>query len=53
MPIGDPEKRRIAAQHLLYFKICRTCGSKNPISAKRCRNCHRSDLRLKKRELSK
>ncbi|WXG45572.1 MAG: 50S ribosomal protein L40e [Candidatus Atabeyarchaeum deiterrae] len=53
MPISDPEKKRLAAHHLLYYKVCRYCGSRNPITSKRCRNCRREDLRLKKRELTK
>ncbi|WP_445870160.1 50S ribosomal protein L40e [Candidatus Jordarchaeum sp.] len=53
MPIGDPDKRRIAAEHLLYVKICRKCYARNPISATKCRRCKSKRLRLKKRQTTK
>ncbi|MGQ9720682.1 MAG: 50S ribosomal protein L40e [Candidatus Jordarchaeum sp.] len=53
LPIGDPDKRRIAAEHLLYVKICRKCYARNPISATKCRRCKSKRLRLKKRQTTK
>jgi large subunit ribosomal protein L40e len=53
MPIADPEKRRIAFQHLLYVAVCRDCGARNPLGAVKCRRCHRKNLRPKRRELVK
>ena len=53
MPIADPEKARLAAKNLLYVKICRKCGAKNPMVATKCRRCRGSNLRPKKREKSK
>ncbi|MCQ5336774.1 MAG: 50S ribosomal protein L40e [Candidatus Methanomethylicia archaeon] len=51
MPIQDPEKQRIAQQHLLYVKICRRCGARNSIKAEKCRRCRSKNLRPKRREL--
>ncbi|MCL4437042.1 MAG: 50S ribosomal protein L40e [Thaumarchaeota archaeon] len=51
MPITDAVKKQIAQKRRLYFKICLRCGSKNPISATRCRKCRSPDLRLKNRAL--
>ncbi|MBD3353504.1 MAG: 50S ribosomal protein L40e [Candidatus Lokiarchaeota archaeon] len=53
MPISDPQKRKIAAHHLLYKTVCRNCGALNPFRAKKCRRCHCKDLRQKKREVGK
>ncbi len=53
MPIGDPIKRKIAAQYLLYKQVCRKCGALNPYKATKCRRCHGKDLRPKKREVGK
>ncbi|MBS7288359.1 MAG: 50S ribosomal protein L40e [Candidatus Freyarchaeota archaeon] len=50
MPISDPDKRRIAAYHLLQMKICRRCYARNPLSATKCRRCKSTRLRLKKRK---
>jgi len=51
MPVTDPEKKQIAQRARLHMKICFTCGARNPMSAKRCRKCHNSYLRLKNRTL--
>ncbi|MHA1820306.1 MAG: 50S ribosomal protein L40e [Promethearchaeota archaeon] len=53
MPITDPIKRKIAQRHLLYKSVCRHCGALNPLGAKKCRRCHRKNLRPKKRERGK
>ncbi|MHA1144500.1 MAG: 50S ribosomal protein L40e [Candidatus Helarchaeota archaeon] len=53
MPIGDPIKRQIAIHSLLYYKVCRDCGAKNPETAIKCRRCKRKNLRWKKREKTK
>lgn len=49
MPIADIEKRRLAQHYHLYKSVCRNCGATNPLNAKKCRKCKRSDLRPKKR----
>ena len=36
MPITDPLKKSIAQKARLHFKVCFSCGAKNPISASRC-----------------
>lgn len=51
MPITDLFKKRIAQKHRLYFKICRSCGARNPASAVKCRRCKGKNLRFKNREL--
>jgi len=51
LPITDPVKKQLAQKRRLHFMICRDCGSKNPIKALKCRKCHGTNLRLKKREL--
>ncbi len=51
MPITDAFKKQIAQQRRLFFKICFTCGAKNPIAATRCRKCRSGQLRLKNRTL--
>jgi large subunit ribosomal protein L40e len=53
MPIQDPEKLQIAQKHLLYLKICRHCGARNPMAAEKCRRCRGTDLRPKRRELKR
>ncbi|HMF34019.1 MAG TPA: 50S ribosomal protein L40e [Candidatus Lokiarchaeia archaeon] len=53
MPLADPIKKKIASQHLLYHLICRKCGARNNFHAKKCRRCHSTNLRQKKREASK
>uniref|UniRef100_A0A7C3F176 50S ribosomal protein L40e n=1 Tax=Candidatus Methanomethylicus mesodigestus TaxID=1867258 RepID=A0A7C3F176_9CREN len=53
MPIQDPEKHQIAQKHLLYIKICRTCGARNPAAAEKCRRCRGKELRWKRRELKR
>ncbi|MHA1129442.1 MAG: 50S ribosomal protein L40e [Candidatus Helarchaeota archaeon] len=53
MPITDPIKKQIAVQSLLFMKICRSCGARNPIDAKKCRRCRSKQLRFKKREIGK
>jgi large subunit ribosomal protein L40e len=51
LPITDPIKKQLAQKRRLHFKICRECGAKNAIKAIKCRKCHGSNLRLKKREV--
>ena len=51
MPITDVFKKQLAQRHRLFYKICRKCGSRNPISAEKCRRCRSKNLRLKNREL--
>ena len=51
MPITDVMKKQLAQRHRLFFKICRTCGSRNSPNAYRCRRCRGDNLRWKKREL--
>ncbi|TMI41184.1 50S ribosomal protein L40e [Candidatus Bathyarchaeota archaeon] len=51
MPITDVAKKQLAQRHRLFFKICRTCGSRNSANAYRCRRCRGDNLRWKKREL--
>nr|MDO8114793.1 50S ribosomal protein L40e [Candidatus Sigynarchaeota archaeon] len=53
MPIGDVTIRKIAQYHLLYKKVCRKCGALNPFTATKCRHCHSTRLRQKKRETKK
>ena len=53
MPIADQTVRRIAAYWLLYKKVCRKCGALNPFEATKCRRCHSTRLRQKKRETKK
>lgn len=53
MPVQDPEKLRIAQQHLLYIKVCRRCGARNSMSAEKCRRCRSKELRPKRRELKR
>ncbi len=52
MPITDVMKKQLAQRRKLFFKICLKCGSKNSISATRCRKCKSGDLRLKNRALA-
>ncbi|HMK32854.1 MAG TPA: 50S ribosomal protein L40e, partial [Nitrosopumilaceae archaeon] len=51
MPITDPLKKQIAQKARLHFKVCFSCGAKNPIGATRCRKCRNTYLRLKNRTL--
>ncbi|MCP8310048.1 MAG: 50S ribosomal protein L40e [Candidatus Methylarchaceae archaeon HK02M1] len=51
MPITDVIKKQLAQKRRLFFKICLKCGSKNPLSATRCRKCRSESLRLKNRSL--
>tara|TARA_B100001167_G_C16560758_1_gene207932 strand:+ start:379 stop:546 length:168 start_codon:yes stop_codon:yes gene_type:complete len=51
MPITDLQKKQLAQKRLLFFKICLKCGVKNPITAIKCRKCHRKYLRLKNRSV--
>lgn len=51
MPITDPNKKQIAQQRRLFFKICLKCGGKNSIRAEKCRKCGSKDLRLKNRQV--
>ncbi|NVM30472.1 MAG: 50S ribosomal protein L40e [Candidatus Helarchaeota archaeon] len=53
MPITDPIKKQIAVHSLLFMKICRSCGARNPINATKCRRCRSKRLRFKKREIGK
>ncbi len=52
MPVTDIVKRRLAQSHMLYVKICRDCGARNPRNATKCRKCRGKNLRWKKRETS-
>lgn len=45
------DKRSLARQHKLYYKICRHCGARNAPSSTKCRKCHGKNLRWKKREV--
>jgi ubiquitin-large subunit ribosomal protein L40e len=49
MPITDANKKQIAQQRRLFYKICFKCGGRNPISSERCRKCHSQNMRLKNR----
>ncbi|MCJ7770096.1 50S ribosomal protein L40e [Candidatus Bathyarchaeota archaeon] len=51
MPLTDMVKKRIAQEHKLFIKICRDCGVRNSPHSTKCRKCHGSNLRWKKREL--
>src|SRR2546429_13421 len=51
MPITDAMKKQLAQKHRLFFKICRTCGSRNSPNAYRCRRCRGDNLRWKKRAI--
>jgi large subunit ribosomal protein L40e len=51
LPITDVTKKQIAQKRRLFFKVCLRCGARNPLSAKRCRKCRGSDLRLKNRSV--
>ncbi len=53
MPITDPELIRIVEKRVFEVSICRRCGAKNPLNAKKCRRCRGTDLRPKKKELAK
>jgi len=51
VPIEDPFKRAVAMKALLYYKICRKCGARNPMSATKCRRCRSKNLRPKRTKL--
>jgi len=51
VPITDVFKKQLAQKHKLFYKVCRSCGARNPSSAYRCRKCRGDNLRWKKREL--
>jgi large subunit ribosomal protein L40e len=51
MPITDVAKKQLAQKVRLHYKVCRTCGARNPGASDRCRKCHSHNLRWKKREL--
>ncbi|BDB97067.1 MAG: 50S ribosomal protein L40e [Saccharolobus sp.] len=51
MPLTDPVKLQIVQQRVFMKKVCRKCGALNPIRATKCRRCHSTNLRLKKKEL--
>lgn len=54
MPVAlDPDKLQIVLEHRFRYKICRNCGSKNPIDAEKCRRCRSRNLRLKKFKFKK
>jgi len=53
MPVQDPDKLQIVQKHLLYLKICRRCGARNPMAAEKCRRCRSKELRAKRRELKR
>lgn len=53
MPVQDPDNIKIVQKHLLYIKICRRCGARNPIAAEKCRRCRSKELRAKRRELKR
>ena len=45
------DKRELAKQYRLYYKVCRRCGAKNSPRATKCRRCKSKNLRWKKRAL--
>ncbi len=51
MPLTDPEKLRIVQERVFLKKVCRNCGALNSIRATKCRRCHSTNLRPKKKEL--
>ncbi|EHP69301.1 MAG: 50S ribosomal protein L40e [Metallosphaera yellowstonensis] len=51
MPLTDPVKLQIVQQRVFIKKVCRNCGALNPIRATKCRRCHSTNLRPKKKEL--
>jgi large subunit ribosomal protein L40e len=51
LPITDVSKKQLAQRHRLFYKLCRRCGSRNPMGAEKCRKCRSRNLRLKNREL--
>lgn len=52
MPITDVANKQLAQRKKLFLKVCLRCGSKNPLSAYRCRKCRGDELRLKNRSLA-
>jgi len=53
MPSSDPQLHKIASYWNLYKTVCRKCGALNDFHAKKCRHCHSTRLRQKKREAKK
>lgn len=53
MPIVDHELLQIAQKKLLFVKICRECGARNPPSVEKCRRCKRRNLRWRRRMIKK
>jgi large subunit ribosomal protein L40e len=53
MPVQDADNLQIVQKHLLYLKICRHCGARNPMAAEKCRRCRSRNLRAKRRELKR
>ncbi|MFQ5712266.1 MAG: 50S ribosomal protein L40e [Candidatus Geothermarchaeales archaeon] len=51
MAVEELDKRRLAQQFRLYYKICRSCGARNSPRAEKCRQCKSKNLRWKKREI--
>ncbi|MBM1154960.1 50S ribosomal protein L40e [archaeon] len=49
MSLADSFKRQLAMKYRLYYKVCRKCGARNPMSAEKCRRCKSRDLREKHR----
>ncbi|MBO3839230.1 MAG: 50S ribosomal protein L40e [Thermoproteota archaeon] len=51
MKISDPVLIEIIKRRRLRFMICRKCGARNAITAKKCRKCHSKNLRPKRTEM--
>ncbi|MEM4096569.1 MAG: 50S ribosomal protein L40e [Metallosphaera sp.] len=51
MPLTDQAKSQIVQERVCIKKICRQCGAVNSIRATKCRRCHSTNLRPKKKEL--
>lgn len=51
MSVEEVDKRALARQYKLYYKICRNCGARNSPKAAKCRKCKSKNLRWKKRAL--
>ncbi|MEM2941059.1 MAG: 50S ribosomal protein L40e [Thermoproteota archaeon] len=50
MKISDPVLIEIVKNRRLRFMVCRSCGARNAIAAKKCRKCHSKNLRPKRTE---
>ncbi|MEM3464958.1 MAG: 50S ribosomal protein L40e [Candidatus Jordarchaeales archaeon] len=50
MKISDPVLIEIVKKRRLRFMICRDCGARNAINAKKCRKCRSKNLRPKRTE---